>query len=154
MVSCHCLLWMQGGGDVEISGSPTEKAILSWGVKVPSICDILGGSCSFYASFFWLGIYSLEWTSMLKDQSLQLYMHSHSTQRKNGEVLRLRQWVTDQILSYFYFFVISCSFLCFLFCYLYYCHYYIQYPKIAVNILKAWSLSLFLPILTYCSFFF
>jgi len=25
---------MQGGGEVEISGSPTEKAILSWGVKV------------------------------------------------------------------------------------------------------------------------
>ena len=25
---------LQGGGDVELSGSPTEKAILNWGIQV------------------------------------------------------------------------------------------------------------------------
>lgn len=29
-----CVFLPEGGGDVEISGSPTEKAILSWGVKL------------------------------------------------------------------------------------------------------------------------
>ncbi|XP_042754721.1 calcium-transporting ATPase 9, plasma membrane-type-like [Lactuca sativa] len=43
----------EGGRDVEVSGSPTEKAILQWGVKLGMNFDVVRSECSvIYASPF------------------------------------------------------------------------------------------------------
>lgn len=35
------LLFQQGDGDVEVSGSPTEKAILYWGLEVSFYVNLI-----------------------------------------------------------------------------------------------------------------
>lgn len=81
----------QGGQAPEVTGSPTEKAILSWGLQVwllvVASAYILCISCLVTMIFIFN---SLVWNSVKQDRNPPFFKSSHSIQRKSEAELQCK----------------------------------------------------------------
>lgn len=91
-MSCLTLFW-QDGGDAEVSGSPTEKAILSWGIKVPLVTAQFSVftsqiKCIYIKNYVLLQI-GMKFDIIRSESTLHRVFPFNSEKKRGGVALRL-----------------------------------------------------------------